>query len=68
LDTDLAKLYGVPTRALNQATRRNVDRFPDDFYFQLNAEGKAEVITSCDHLENSNIPMCCPTLSQNTER
>ena len=31
LDRDLAKLYGVETRALNQAVRRNMDRFPDDF-------------------------------------
>lgn len=36
LDVDLAKLYGVPTKVLNQAVRRNIDRFPDDFIFQLN--------------------------------
>jgi len=35
LDTDLAELYGVPTKALNQAVKRNKDRFPDDFMFQL---------------------------------
>lgn len=35
LDSDLARLYGVDTRALNQAVRRNRDRFPDDFMFQL---------------------------------
>jgi len=35
LDTDLAKLYGVSTKVLNQAVRRNKDRFPDDFIFQL---------------------------------
>jgi hypothetical protein len=36
LDFDLAELYGVPTRVLNQAARRNIDRFPPDFMFQLN--------------------------------
>lgn len=35
LDSDLAALYGVPTKALNQAVRRNIARFPDDFMFQL---------------------------------
>lgn len=38
LDADLAALYGVPTKALNQAVRRNAERFPDDFMFQLTAE------------------------------
>jgi len=35
-DKDLAKLYGVETRVLNQAVKRNMERFPDDFMFQLN--------------------------------
>ncbi len=38
LDFDLAALYGVETRALNQAVRRNADRFPADFMFQLSSE------------------------------
>jgi hypothetical protein len=50
LDADLARLYGVETRALNQAVKRNTDRFPKDFLFQLNQAEKAEVITNCDHL------------------
>ena len=33
LDFDLAKLYGAPTSALNQAVRRNADRFPEDFSY-----------------------------------
>ena len=37
LDSDLATLYGVPTRTLNQAVKRNRDRFPGDFMFQLTA-------------------------------
>jgi hypothetical protein len=38
LDTDLAVLYGVEARALNQAVARNRQRFPDDFMFQLSVE------------------------------
>ena len=38
LDADLAALYGVETRALNQAVRRNLDRFPADFMFQLSTK------------------------------
>jgi hypothetical protein len=38
LDRDLAELYGVETRMLNQAVRRNYDRFPDDFMFELDRE------------------------------
>jgi hypothetical protein len=38
LDRDLAILYGVPTKVLNQAVRRNIDRFPEDFMFFLNKE------------------------------
>ncbi|MEA9358442.1 ORF6N domain-containing protein [Bacteriovorax sp. PP10] len=38
LDNDLAKLYGVETRALNQAVKRNLDRFPEDFMFTLSHE------------------------------
>lgn len=38
LDKDLAQLYGVETRVLNQAVQRNIDRFPKDFMFQLTKE------------------------------
>lgn len=38
LDTDLAKLYGVTTKRLNEQVRRNIDRFPADFMFQLTAD------------------------------
>lgn len=50
IDADLADLYGVPTKALNQAVRRNLGHFPSDFMFQLTAEEKQEVVTNCDHL------------------
>jgi hypothetical protein len=41
LDSDLAQLYAVPTRRLNEQVRRNLDRFPQDFMFQLTAEEMA---------------------------
>jgi len=50
LDTDLARLYGVPTKRLNEQVKRNRDRFPQDFMFQLSAEEKTEVVAKCDHL------------------
>lgn len=49
LDRDLAMLYGVETRTLNQAVKRNIDRFPASFRFQLTETEKAEVITICDN-------------------
>jgi hypothetical protein len=45
LDTDLARLYGVTAKRLNEAVRRNIDRFPDDFMFQLTSE-EFEVLRS----------------------
>jgi phage regulator Rha-like protein len=45
LDSDLANLYGVPTKALNQAVKRNRERFPEEFMFQLNAQ-EAESLRS----------------------
>lgn len=38
LDRDLAKMYGVETKRLNESVRRNIDRFPEDFMFELTAE------------------------------
>jgi len=51
VDSDLAEAYGVTTKALNQAVRRNSDRFPPDFMFRLTSDEKAEVVTNCDHLQ-----------------
>ncbi len=51
LDADLAALYGVETKVLNQAVKRNIDRFPKDFMFRLTKSQKSEVVTNCDHLE-----------------
>jgi hypothetical protein len=50
LDTDLAELYGVPTKVLNQAVKRNQERFPPDFMFRLTRREKEKVVTDCDHL------------------
>jgi len=52
LDRDLAELYGVETRPLNQSVRRNLERFPDDFMFELTREEINGDITSCDILES----------------
>lgn len=52
LDADLAELYGVTTKALNQAVKRNIERFPNDFMFQLSQDEKVEVVTNCDHLKH----------------
>ena len=49
-DFDLAMLYGVETRALKQQVRRNIDRFPNDFMFQLTKIEWKELITICDKL------------------
>lgn len=51
LDRDLAELYGVSTKALNQAVKRNVERFPAEFMFRLTEQERAEVVTNCDHLQ-----------------
>jgi len=50
LDADLAILYGVPTKALNQAVKRNARRFPLDFMFCLTKAEKNELVTNCDRL------------------
>ncbi|GHV33972.1 DNA-binding protein [Bacteroidia bacterium] len=49
-DFDLAEIYEVETRALKQAVKRNIDRFPPDFMFQLTKNEWVELITFCDNL------------------
>jgi len=51
LDADLAELYGVTTKALNQAVTRNEKRFPSNFIFRLTKEEKQELVTNCDRLD-----------------
>ncbi len=60
LDADLAEMYGVETRALNQAVKRNLERFPADFMFHLSKEEKLEVITNCDHLAKLKFSVALP--------
>lgn len=51
LDSDLALLYGVRTKRLNEQVKRNKKRFPEDFMFQLTLQEKEEVVANCDHLK-----------------
>ena len=48
MDRDLAGLYGVTTKVLNQAVTRNIKRFPSDFMFSVNKEEKRQLVTNCD--------------------
>jgi hypothetical protein len=48
LDRDLAGLYEVETKVFNQAVKRNIERFPEDFMFQLLPAEKNELVTNCD--------------------
>lgn len=50
LDVDLAKLYAVTTKRLNEQIKRNKDKFPEDFIFRLTKNEKEEVVANCDHL------------------
>lgn len=52
IDADLAKLYGVPTKRLNEAVKRNKKRFPEDFMFKLTIEEKNELVANCDRFKN----------------
>ena len=52
IDTDLASLYETDTKVLKQQVKRNIDRFPKDFMFQLAKEEKEQLVTNCDRLSN----------------
>lgn len=51
LDADLAEVYAVSTKRLNEQVKRNLSRFPSDFMFQLTQTEKTEVVAKCDHLQ-----------------
>ena len=53
LDRDLAMLYGVPTKRLNEQVRRNIKRFPADFMFRLTKQEMENVVANCDQFEHS---------------
>lgn len=52
VDRDLAELYGVETKRLNEQVKRNIERFPESFRFQLTKEEKAELVANCDRFDN----------------
>lgn len=52
IDADIAELYGVDTKRLNEQVKRNKSRFPENFMFELTKGEKNEVVANCDHLEN----------------
>ena len=52
IDRDIAELYQVETKVLNQSVKRNSDRFPKEFRFQLNDREKNELVTNCDRLNS----------------
>lgn len=62
LDRDIAELYGIPTGRLNEQVKRNIERFPEHFRFQLNTLERDEVIANCDNLQdlkfNPSLPYC----------
>ena len=59
LDSDLAQLYGVLTKVLNQAVQRNISRFPDDFMFQLTEKEtdflRSQIVTLNIQKENQEV-------------
>ena len=60
VDRDLAMLYGVETKVLNQAVKRNINRFPERFRFQLSQNETSELVTNCDRLQNLKHSSTCP--------
>ncbi len=66
IDADLAALYGVPTKALNQAVRRNAARFPEDFMFRLEAAevealNRSQFVTGSQKHRDPRFPPCAFT-------
>ena len=60
LDRDLAELYGVATKRLNEQVKRNVERFPSTFMFQLSLNEMRELVANCDRfksMKHSSVPM-----------
>jgi hypothetical protein len=60
IDADLASFYGVTTKRLNEQVKRNKNKFPEDFIFQLSQEEKDEVVTNCDHLNKLKFSLSLP--------
>jgi hypothetical protein len=66
LDADLAELYGVPTKRLNEQVKRNADRFPEDFMFQLTAQEWSDLKSqiAASNLEGAQTEGVAPNWSQ----
>ena len=52
LDSDVAELYEVETKRINEAVKNNPDKFPQGYVFEINKDEKTEVVENFDHLEN----------------
>jgi hypothetical protein len=52
IDYDLAELYEVPTKRLNEQVKRNIRRFPEPFMFELTKKEKDELVANCDRFKN----------------
>lgn len=52
IDRDLAELYEVETKRLNEQAKRNIERFPSDFMFQLSKDEMKELVANCDRFIN----------------
>ena len=60
LDRDLAEAYQVPTKRLNEHVKRNAERFPEPYMFQLTKDEMSELVTNCDRfasMKPSSVPM-----------
>ncbi len=51
IDRDLAEMYGVENKRLNEQVKRNIERFPNKFRFQLTDDEKTELVANCDRFE-----------------
>lgn len=61
IDRDVADLYGIETKKVNQAVTRNPDKFPDGYVLAINNEEKSELVTNCDHLSTLKYSSALPT-------
>jgi len=62
IDSDLARFYGVSTKRLNEQVKRNPERFPDDFMFEITKEEKNELVAKCDHLKRMKFSSFLPNV------
>lgn len=61
IDSDVAELYQVETKRINEAVNRNRDKFPSGYLIQLNQSEKAKVVANCDHLQVLKFSKVLPT-------